>query len=216
MKRVRAKDVARSVRGAGRVFWIDHAEIVEDDLEWLRAAMRLTLWNVKVPPGFLARLRELWWLDLRGGSAADLEIVQGATSLQYLQVNQVRGLVDLSAMTDLSNLRLLSLYGLLRVQRLPSCAPLTHLQRAEIGQMRGLDSLAGLLDAPGLRELHLSKRVTVTDQDIARIKQHPSMQQFGWWGEDVPMAQWQRVVDGVGLPPVQIMQPDAWFAYHAT
>jgi hypothetical protein len=93
-KRARAKDVAQD-RGAG-VFWIDHAEILGEDYELLKSAERLTLWNVRVPTGFLARLRRLWWVDLRGGSASGLDIVVGADNLQYLAVNQVRGMRDLA------------------------------------------------------------------------------------------------------------------------
>lgn len=81
-------------QGAG-AFWIDHAEIVLDDLSWLVPAERLTLWNVVVPGGLLAQLSMLWWLDLRGGSAADLECARGCERLRYLQVNQVRGMCDL-------------------------------------------------------------------------------------------------------------------------
>lgn len=107
-KRARAKDVARK-RAGHASFWIDHAEIVEEDIEWLARATHLTLWNVQVPMGFFSRMQQLWWLDIRGGSAENLDLVRGATTLQYLAVNQIRGLRDLSVLMALPNLRLLDL-----------------------------------------------------------------------------------------------------------
>ena len=92
-KRKPAREVVQD-RGDGE-FWLDHAKIADDDRNWLKAAERLTLWNVLVPDGFLAKLPRLWWLDLRGGSATDLSVAKGCTKLRYLQVNQVRGMADL-------------------------------------------------------------------------------------------------------------------------
>src|SRR3546814_9196554 len=86
------------------------SDVCSSDL--LRDVERLTLWNVKVPRGFLGRLEKLWWLDLRGGTGADLSAAMGASRLRYLAVNQVRGLADLSLVSEIRQLQLLSLYGL--------------------------------------------------------------------------------------------------------
>jgi hypothetical protein len=209
-KRARARDVARS-RGP-RAFWIDHAQVSDDDYGWLEAVEQLTLWNVRLPPSFLARLRHLYWLDLRGGSAADLGMVRGANTLRYLAVNQVRGLHDVSVLPELRALRCLVLYGLPQVTTLPSLAPLISLKRADIGQMRALTSLDGLLQAPALRELLLVRKVNVTEDDVQRIVSHPTLQRFGWFPEDVPDRVWVPVVAKIPLPPVVEMSSEAWFA----
>jgi hypothetical protein len=119
-------------RRNNRVLWLDHVELIDEDLEWLAATERLTLWNVKGPAGLLAKLERLWWLDLRGGSAMDLSVAKGAGNLQYLAVNQVRGICDLSLVSDMPKLRYLSLYGLPKVAALPLCRRLVNLEHATL------------------------------------------------------------------------------------
>jgi len=205
-----AKAVARPCVDAG--FWIDHAEISEHDFEWLEQTEELTLWNVKVPDGFLARLPRLWWLDLRGGTRDDLSICSGCSTLEYLSVSHVRGLSDISIIADLERLRYLQLYAQSKLTVFPSCKMLRHLERAVLGQLKGLKELGGLLDAPNLRELALIKRVGVSKSDIMAIKAHPAMQSFWWDTADVPISVRQPVVDAIGLPELYLGWPLDWFA----
>ncbi|MCA9176628.1 MAG: hypothetical protein KDB14_19200, partial [Planctomycetales bacterium] len=183
-----AREVARTREAQG--LWLDHAIVREDDLEWLQPIERLTLWNVRLPDGFLAKLPNLWWLDLRGGALADIRIAFGASGLKYLAVNQVRRLSDFSAITSFTQLRSLSLYGLSKVVRLPSLEGLFNLERVEVGQMKSLISLAPILDTPNLKELLLIRKVSVSGVDIHRITHHPSLQRFDWVAEDVPNRVW--------------------------
>jgi hypothetical protein len=196
-KRRAAREVAQD-RGGGE-YWIDHAVVDEDDADWLRDARWLTLWNVTLPPRFLASIPQLEGVDLRGGSADDLSALEGCHGLRCLVVNQVRGLVDISMIEQTRNLVVLSLYGLPNVVKAPSLLRHTALLRLELGLMRGLPGLGGFLDAPALRELFLVKRMTVTPADVARIKQS-RIASFEWWGEDTPVSMWSPVVEEVGLP----------------
>src|SRR6516165_7575221 len=98
-----------------RVLFLDHAELCDDDLEWLQATERLTLWCVKVPDGLLAQLKKLWWLDIRGGTGTDLKVATGVTNLKFLAVNQIRGMRDLSVVCDMTGLRYILFYGLPKV-----------------------------------------------------------------------------------------------------
>jgi hypothetical protein len=191
--------------------FIDHAEITEADFEWMKTVRFLILWNVKVPPGFIARLPKLWSLDLRGGSATDLAVVEGAKKLQCLIVNQVRGLHDLSVLPELRNLRCLMLYGLIRVTKLPSLKPLKKLERVELGQMRGLKSIRGVLEAPRLRELHLSKKINLNPRDIHAINHHPALKQFDWNPEDVPDKVWVPILEKIHLPEGESIWMEDWF-----
>jgi hypothetical protein len=207
--RKHARDVAQD-RGSG-VFWIDHAEIVEADAEWLAGAERLTLWNVGVPPGFLARLPRLWWLDIRGGTARDLEVSRSCAGLRYLCVNQVRGLLDLELLATHVRLELLSLYGLAQVRAAPSLRALKSLRRLEVGQMKALGELEPLLEAPQLRELLLHKVVLPTERDVARINRHPSLEAFSWTALDVPARISEPVIRAIPLAPARSMHPEEWF-----
>jgi hypothetical protein len=208
-KRGPAREVAEN-RGGGE-FWIDHASITEKDLEWLADAERLTLWNVRVPPTFLRRLKKLWWLDLRGGSATDVRVADGCKRLRYLQVNQVRGLADLSNLPSFANLELLSLYGLAKVERLPSLRSLTKLRRVEIGQMRALDSISAILAAPALEELLVLKLVTITETDVKRLNAHERLARFAWDTSDVPGNRCDSILRRIAKPPARAMHAIDWF-----
>jgi hypothetical protein len=211
MAKKRPPTIEACKRRNSRVLFLDHEDLLDDDIEWLAATERLTLWNVRVPPGLLARLDKLWWLDIRGGSAIDLTVAKGADKLQYLAVNQVRGMCDLSLVAGITTLRYLDLYGLPKVTELPSCAALANLEHARIGQMRGLISLHGLLQAPNLRELELAKKISVTESDVNEIISHPAIEKFCWFAEDVPDKVWVPVVEKIALPAVDHLHPQEWF-----
>ena len=205
-----AREVMKE-RGPGDL-WLNHAEITPDDLTWLVSAERLTLWNVRVPTGLLAQLPALWWLDLRGGSATDLSWIGDCANLRYLQVNQVRGLCDLTLLSTFKPLQLLSLYGLSKVVEVPSLQGLAQLRRLEIGQMRALPTLGALLDAPNLKELAIIKRVGITERDVARINGHPSLEQFVWATDDVPSRISDPIIASIRLPCARIIDATEWFS----
>jgi hypothetical protein len=196
---------------SNRVLRLNHVKLIDEDIEWLIATERLTLWNVKVPVGLLAPLENLWWLDIRGGSGTDLAIAKGAEKLQYLAVNQVRGMCDLSVISEMTAVRYLDLYGLPNVTELPLCSGLAKLEHARLGQMRGLVSLDGLLQAPHLRELELVRKVIINGTDVSDIINHPAIEGFSWFAEDVPVKVWLPVVKKVGLPAVRHLHPEEWF-----
>jgi hypothetical protein len=196
--------------------WIDHLVIHCEDSDQFAPVERLTLWNVKMPIGFLAKLKNLWWLDIRGGSATDLEVAKGAVKLKFLAVNQVRGMQDLAVISSMVNLQYLLLYGLPKVAQLPPLSALTELRHASLGQMRGLLSLHGLLQAPQLKELLFMKKIGVLDADVDEITKHPTISQFSWYGEDIPVKTWKPIVEKIGLPPVPLHYPEEWFGIDHT
>lgn len=200
-------------KDAGSV-WLDHATLREADAAWLEPVSWLTLWAVKVPPTLLASLPNLRYLDIRGGSGADLGAVHGCTELRYLQVNQVRGLTDLAVLPSLTSLRLLSLYGLPKVAAIPSLASLRHLERLELGSMKGLTGLTGAHDAPALCELLLIRSLGVADDDADRLAGNDLLQHFDWFSEDVPVRVWQPFVARVGKAPAKAMHAEQWLRQH--
>jgi hypothetical protein len=209
-KKGRARDVARG-RGAAEV-WIDHATIEPDDFDWLAPVRRLTLWAVDMPEGFLGTLPNLDWLDVRGGSGTSADFVVGCERLRYLEINQVRGLSDVSAVGDLVTLELLSLYGLPKVSALPNLAGLRALARLELGSLKGLGSIAPALDAPALEELFLSRAVSMDAGDPVRVRDASQIKAFSWFAEDVPDRVWEPVVRVVDKPAAPAVKPSDWFA----
>lgn len=204
-----ARDVAQ-IRSEHEV-WIDQAKLEDSDVEWLQTVRWLTLWNVTTPPGFLATLPMLEALDIRGGTATDLSVLDGCDGLRLLIVNQIRGLSDLSVIESLTNLEYLQLYGLKQVVEAPSLASLEALVRMEVGQMKGLPELGGLLDAPSLDVLELLKDTTVSDADVERIQSHPTLSAFAWWAMDVPKARSAPVIEAINLPLPQSLDSRKWF-----
>lgn len=191
--------------------WIDHAVLTNADVAWLSTVRRLTLWAVRLPVGFLAKLPDLESLDIRGGSGNSAGFVDGCAELRVLVVNQIRGMTDLRAIEALTNLELLSLYGLPKVSTLPSAEHLGSLTRAELGSMKGLSGLGPLLRAPALRELLLIRAVKLGPDDPQVISSHPSIEEFGWYAEDVPDKTWLPVVDAVAKPrPALLSNPEEW------
>ncbi len=137
--------------------------------------------------------------------------MRGASNLQYLALNQIRGLTDLSVLGELTCLRYISLYGLSKLTQLPSFSALVNLEHADIGQMIRLLSLHELLQAPRLRELVLVKKINVSATDVDEIINHPTIKQFNWFAEDVPEKIWAPIVEKIGLPPVRSMHAGEWF-----
>jgi hypothetical protein len=197
---------------AGGVF-IEHCTIVDGDYEWLADVERLTIWNVKVPDGFLARLRRLWWVDWRGGGKGqNVEQLAACQGLRYVSLNQIRGLNDLGFLKKMASLEMLSIYGLSAVQGLPSFRSLSLLRRLEIGQMKLLTSIHPALEAPRLDELLLIKKLNITPDDVRAISSHPALRFFQWFAEDVPDRVWVPVRDAISLPPARLMHPEEWFS----
>ncbi|MDQ6437273.1 leucine-rich repeat domain-containing protein [Mesorhizobium sp. LHD-90] len=206
-----------SARSAARFrsttdLWIDHAEIVADDLDWLRPIEKLTLWNVIVPQDVLRQMPALWSLDWRGGTKESVDEIRECRNLRYLSLNQINNLHDIGAVVGLEALEYLSLYGLRNILALPSFAGLKALVRLELGQLKGIQTIAPALDALRIEELLLSKMVTVTPDDVASINRHPHLKTFSWFLEDVPVRVFEPVLSQISLPAARTMHAHEWFA----
>lgn len=196
-------------RGDNR-FWIDHLTLTGEDAAVLSSARELTLWNVRLPPAFFARLNRLEILDLRGGSGKSLEAIGDARSLRVLVVNQIRGLANVDAISGLHRLEFLSLYGLRHIRHLPPLGSLPLLKRVELGQMRDLQDVSALLGATALEELLFVKRLGINADAIAPLRHHPSLKMFDWVWEDVPASQARPVLEALPLPKVRPISPAEW------
>lgn len=197
--------------GKGGVF-IDHSTLTEADLGWLGAVERLVLWNVSVPSDFLTQLPKLWWIDWRGGSAIQgLSQIKSCKSLRYLALNQIRGVSDLDFIMPLTNLEMINFYGLPKVSSMQSMVNFSKLRRVQLGQMKSLSSIQGVISAPNLRELQLLNRIGVSSDDVQAMRNHPALEAFEWFGENIPVKMWEPVRKAVGLPPAKAMHPEEWF-----
>ncbi len=191
--------------------WTDHRTLRAEDVARLQGVGHLKLWNVRMPEGALRTITSLWLLDLRGGTLADLEIVAGCHSLRGPIVNQVRGLTDVSAMASLRGLEFLHLYGLARLDRLPSLKELTELKRLEVGQLRSLLDSGAIADPPKMEELFLMNKIRLDASTLERLHGHPTLRAFGWWAPDEPIREQRRVTDALCLQPAKPRTAEEWF-----
>lgn len=197
--------------GNGGVF-IGHSTLTEADLDWLGAFERLVLWNVSVPSEFFTQLPKLWWIDWRGGSAIQgLTQIKSCKNLRYLALNQIRGVSDLELIMPLTNLEMINFYGLSKVSIIPEMNGFSKLRRVQLGQMKSLPSIQGVISAPNLRELQLHNRIGVSNDDVQAMRDHPALEAFEWFGENIPVRMWAPVREAVGLPRTKAMHPEEWF-----
>lgn len=192
--------------------WVSHWTLKESEVAKLSGVGELTLWNVKFPAGFgFAALDGLRFLDIRGGSKPDLSELAGCDTLQGLVVNQVRGLTDITAVTNLVGLRILSLYGLAKVESLPDMSRLTNLERLDLGQLRSLTDWQALTSPPQLRELFFHNLLRPDPDVIDRLASHPTLRNFDWVAPDVP-AKAQDPIRArlAGLAKSRAVRPEEW------
>lgn len=191
-------------RGNGG-FWIDHLKLGDAEIDALLEARHLTLWNVKVPESFYARLPQLRSLDVRGGSATNIDPLADARGLVDLTINQVRGIKNVDAIVELRDLESLNLYGLPHLERLPSLAPLLKLRTVQLGQMRSFGDLSSVAAAPMLEDLQFVRKMGIKAAAMKPLVGHPTLRVFDWFWEDVPATQALAVLAVLGLP-----KPDHW------
>ena len=199
-------------RGDGAV-WISHDKVKPSDLPRLSAVRNLTVWNVRFPDGLLAQLPNLEFLDIRGGSRADLALLDGCQRLRGLVVNQVRGLSDAGSVSTLDGLEILSFYGLAKLQALPPMRRLTRLRRLELGQLRGLTDWSSVLELVSLEELLFKNKLVPDRAVIDRLAHYSPLRYFDWWGPDEPQSTLKYVRESLGRErPPRTLRPETWFA----
>lgn len=191
--------------------WIDHAHISNDSLKHFAAVEKITMWNVTYCDELFDCLPQLWWLDIRGGTIKNIHSLPAAVNLRYLQLNQIRGLNDLTEIETLKQLELLSLYGLPKVCELPHLNLLTSLKRVEIGQMKGLRNLNSVWASDQLEEIYLSQNVPIDVADIDSINGMSNLKAFDWNATDIPARRFMPIRTGVTIPQAHALHAEEWF-----
>jgi hypothetical protein len=187
-------------------------ELTDADVDRLSDVRQLTMWAVKLPEAALGRLRQLEFLDLRGGSAHDLSTVKGCDRLRCLVVNQVRGLSDLSAVSGLTSLERLDLYGLARLEALPDFSRLVALRVLSLGQLRALADWTPLLQLRSLEQLELSNKVYPDRRVFEELARRGQLEAFRWDAPDEAAGRVSEMVRLIDRPPPRLQRPEQWFA----
>jgi hypothetical protein len=134
----------------------------------------LTLRSITVPGlNFLKGLERLWSLDIKLGGINNLSALEGDTRIKYLELWQIRGLVDIAVISTMRALEHLFLQSLAHIRSLPDLSKLRALRRIDLTSMKGLVDLHALTTAPALEELcHFDAAGIEPEQyaDLLRLK----------------------------------------------
>jgi hypothetical protein len=106
---------------------------------------------------YISRLPLLWSLDVKLGGVRNLYAIAGKESIKYLELWQIRGLVDISVISSLRGLQFLFLQSLRNISAIPDLSKLYKLRRLHLENMKGLKDVSAIRRAPALEEfLHIS------------------------------------------------------------
>ncbi|KKX51761.1 hypothetical protein [Sphingobacterium sp. IITKGP-BTPF85] len=101
---------------------------------------------------FLQGLKQLWSVDIKLGGIKSFDALKTLPSLKFLELWQIRGLADLSFISDLTTLQNLFIQSLKQVKTLPDFSKNKFLRRIYLENMKGLDDFSTLKHIPNLKE----------------------------------------------------------------
>jgi hypothetical protein len=139
----------------------------------------LTLRSISTPDvEYLAALPRLRTLDIKLGGMRDLSALMGKTSIQYLELWQIRGLHDISFISSLTGLQFLFLQSLPSVIQFPDLSKLTKLRRIYLENLKALVDLNGISGAPALEEFIHVDASNLKPEHYDEILKMPSLKQI--------------------------------------
>ena len=142
----------------------------------LRGLRRLSLRSIALDDlEPFASLPELRQLEICLGRLGSVSAAAAMDKLQYLELWMVRGLSDLTVLSELRSLEYLKLQSLNHVAELPSLRPMTRLRRVVIEDMKGLHDLRPIADAPSLEELLVIDMPRLPTDCLAPFAGHPTL-----------------------------------------
>jgi len=101
---------------------------------------------------YLIPLTNMWSLDLKLGGIKSIDAISGMDGIKYLELWRIRGLSDITVISDLPGLQFLFLQSLAHVIALPDLQLLRRLRRVVLETMKGIRDLRALESSPSLEE----------------------------------------------------------------
>lgn len=150
-----------------------------DVVSGLTNLRHLALRSIRLPDlSLLQPLSKLKALELKIGGTNNLQLLPTVGELEYLEIWLVRGLSDLSPISELRHLKYLFLQSLKQVTRLPDLSKLPELESVWLETMKGLTDLSPLLTAPALRRLALVSMAHLQPEDVGILKDQPTLEEL--------------------------------------
>ncbi len=123
----------------------------------------------------LVPLKKLWWLAIKLGGTKNLSLISKIENLKYLELWMIRGLEDISPVSELPKLQFLFLQDLKNIKELPDFSKCRDLKRIDIENLKGLSDLSPLLKATSLEDLIVASGNIIKPSDFLCLKNHKSL-----------------------------------------
>ncbi|CAH2213864.1 leucine-rich repeat domain-containing protein [Tepidibacter aestuarii] len=158
------------------LFLEGHAKDIEV-LSNLVKLQDLVLKSIKVPNlEFLLPLKRLKKFDMKLGGTTNLKLLPYIGEIEYLELWMIRGLKEISFVSEMTKLRYLFLQSLKNVVELPNLRKLEKLKRIQLINMKGIKNLSPLLDAKKLKYLEIYEALHLKPEDIFVLGKHESLE----------------------------------------
>jgi hypothetical protein len=152
-----------------------------DAVSKLKNLEELTIRSITLPNlDCLANLPKLWSLDIILGGTTNLAALARLKSLKCLELCMVKGLSDLSILSELGSLQNLKLEALKNATRIPSLRKLRKLRRVCLQLMKGLTDLSPLLEAKSLEDIIVIQARHLDPKAFTPLLKHPSLKAIGF------------------------------------
>lgn len=127
--------------------------------------------------GYVKDVTDLRELHLSFGGAENLHSLAGMKSLQMLKLLRVKGLSDLTVLSELEGLRLLGIEDQPHIFSLPSLENLTELQRVFLNNVN-VENVEWAKTSKSLKELALLQMKHMNAEDIESLIHHTSLERM--------------------------------------
>ncbi len=141
----------------------------------------LTIRSITLPDlEAVADLPKLWSLDIKLGGTTNLAALSRAKSLKYLELWMIKGLADISVISEITTLQFLFLQDLKNVVALPRLKKLKKLRRLVLVNMKGISDVTPVLEAESLEDFVISVAPLLLPEDLTPLKRHPALKTVGF------------------------------------
>ncbi len=142
----------------------------------LKKIKKIVLRSISTPNlDYLEGLKDLWSVDIKLGGIKNFDALKTLPNLKYLELWQVRNLVELSFISDLTNLQNLFIQSLKQVQKLPDFEKSTALRRIYLENLKGLKDLSSVKYAPALEEFTYVLAENQCPENLIPILENPKL-----------------------------------------
>ena len=146
---------------------------------------------------YLSELENLWSVDIKLGGIKNFDALTTLPKLKYLELWQVRGLSDLSFMSDLPTLQNLFLQSLIQVTKMPNLNRNISLKRIVLENLKGLTDLTALKFAPNLKEFKFVGPIAakLEPEDLLPLLENPMVEKVSCYFSGKKYAYFRELIE---------------------